>query len=491
MAAALVGVIARDPGTAADARYDLVVIGGGIYGVSLALEAVHRGLRPVLLERGDFGSGTTWNNLRIVHGGLRHLQRLDPRGARESMRERSWYLRNFPELVRPLACLMPLYGRGLRRPAVLRAALLANEVLSLDQRVLPRGRVLDRRETMERLPAVEAEGLRGAALWYDAAMPDSPRLLIEMARWAGAGGATLLNYVEATGLLQQEGRVEGVLGRDAVTGEVWEFHADVVINCAGPWSREVAARFDRDIEELFRPSLAFNVLLDRAPLVDAALAVEPPQPGSRTYFLMPWKGKVLAGTYHAPRPGGISAGPPEGEWIHRLLEDLNAAIPSLGLGESDVMRVFWGLLPAVSRGSAELALAEEIRDHRDGGGPTGLFSVSGVKFTTARKVAERVLDRIYGSSSPARPDRRPSSPAVLWDDFGGVLLSDPQAAGRAVDRMVAEEAVICLDDLLLRRTDWGLHPAAPPDVGARIRDLRPEIRDREVGSGFPGGPTDD
>jgi glycerol-3-phosphate dehydrogenase len=487
----MVGVIDRDPERAAGHRHDLAVIGGGIYGVSLALEATRRGLRPVLLERHDFGSGTTWNNLRIVHGGLRHLQRLDLRGARDSVRERRWYLRTFPELVKPLACVMPLYGRGLRRAAVLRAALFANEALSMGLRVLPPGRVLSPGETAERFPGIETDGLRGAALWYDAAMPDSPRLLIEMARWASAGGATLLNYVEATELIQQGGQVKGLRGVDALTGDSWEFQAGVVVNCAGPWSRKVAARFDRDIEALFRPSLAFNVLLDRAPLAEAALAVEPPQLGSRTYFVSPWKGRVLAGTYHAPRPGGMAAGPPEKEWIRRFLEDLNAALPALELGESDVARVFWGLLPATTECTCLLALKEEILDHGDTGGPAGLFSVSGVKFTTARKVAERVLERIYGSSRRSKLSNRPPSPALLWEDFEGILLSDREAARGIVDRLVEEEAVMCLDDLLLRRTDWGLHPAAPPDVAARIRDLRPDMRAREVAPWLAGSPSDD
>ena len=487
----MVGVIDRDPLRAAEGPHDLAVIGGGIYGVAMALEATRRGLRPVLLERGDFGSGTTWNNLRILHGGLRHLQRLDLRGARDSVRERRWYLSTFPELVQPLACLMPLYGRGLRRPGVLRAALRVNEALSADIRILPVGRVLDPEETARWFPGVEADGLRGAALWYDAAMPDSPRLLIEMARWASAGGATLLNYVEATDLLQQGGRVVGVRGLDAPTGDCLEFRADVVVNCAGPWSRMVAARFDRDIEELFRPSLAFNVLLDRAPLAGAALAVEPPEPGSRTYFLSPWKGKVLAGTYHAPRPGGIAAGPPEGEMIRCFLDDLSAALPVLELAESDVLRVFWGLLPAASPGTCRLALREEIWNHGDAGGPAGLFSVSGVKFTTARKVADRVLERIYGSTSTPGPAPRPPSRVPLWEEFEGVLRSDPEAARLTVGRIVEEESVMCLDDLLLRRTDWGLHPAAPPDVAARIRDLRPEIPAREGAPGLARNPAHD
>lgn len=481
------GVIDRDPGRAAGGRYDLAVVGGGVYGISLALEAARRGLRPVLLERGDFGGGTSWNNLRIVHGGLRHLQRFDLRGARDSIRERAWFLTTFPELVRPLVCVMPLYGRGLRRPAVLRAALLANEVLSPSRRILPPGHLLDAQETARLFPAVETDGLKGAAVWYDASMPDSPRLLIEMARWAAAGGATLLNYVEATELLESGGRVEGVRGVDALTGDGHEFRAPVVVNCAGPWCREWAARFDRDVEELFRPSLAFNLLLDRPPAADAAVAVEAREAGARTFFLMPWKGRLLAGTYHAPRPGGWAAGPPEAEHVRRFLEDLNAALPALEVEESDVLRVFWGLLPAASEATADLALSEVILDHGAAGGPAGLYSVSGVKFTTARQVAERVLKRIYGSR-PARaafPARR-SFPVPLWEAFGGLLVSDPEAARRIVDRIVEEEAVVSLEDLLLRRTDWGLHPSASGDVAAKIQALRPELEGRPAPSGVQG-----
>ncbi|MGH7573453.1 MAG: hypothetical protein ACREMK_16660, partial [Gemmatimonadota bacterium] len=219
---------------------------------------------------------------------------------------------------------------------------------------------------------------------------------------------------------------------------------------------------------------------------DHAVAVEPARPGSRTYFLLPWKGRLLAGTYHAARPGGFAAGSPEREWIRRFLDDLNAALPVLGLAEPDVMRIFWGLLPAASPGTCRLALREEIRCHVDAGGPAGLFSVSGVKFTTARKVAERVLGRIYGAMSAPDPTPRPTARIPLWEEFENVLSSDPDAARRIVDRIVKEEAVVVLDDLLLRRTDWGLHPEAPADVAARILDLRPELHVPEVAPGIPG-----
>ena len=181
-------------------QYDVVIIGGGIYGAMLMLESVRRGLKVLVLERGDFGSGTSFNNLRIVHGGLRYLQSLHLSRFRESVAERRWFLETFPDLVHPLPCLMPLYG-GLQRNRPLLAAALAvndrlsrkrNEGLGDDQR-LPNGRVLDRDETVARFPQVRTDGLVGGALWYDAVMPDCHRLQIETMRWAASAGGTALN----------------------------------------------------------------------------------------------------------------------------------------------------------------------------------------------------------------------------------------------------------------------------------------------------------
>jgi glycerol-3-phosphate dehydrogenase len=124
------GIITRDPVGAVRGRYDLIVVGGGIYGVMILLEASRRRLNALLVERDDFGGQTSFNSLRIIHGGLRYLQTLDLHRFRESVSERQWFLRTFPDLIRPLPCLMPLHGDGLRRPPVLRAALAANDFLS-------------------------------------------------------------------------------------------------------------------------------------------------------------------------------------------------------------------------------------------------------------------------------------------------------------------------------------------------------------------------
>jgi glycerol-3-phosphate dehydrogenase len=153
--------------------YDLIIVGGGIYGAMLALESVFRGLKPLLLEKSDFGAATSFNSLRIVHGGLRYLQTLDLLRHFESVRERRWFLKNFPDHVRPLPCLMPLYNKGIKRKTVFRAALLINDALSMrrnsgvmPERKLLNGKIIDRAEVVSAFPGVDEKGLKGAAVWF-------------------------------------------------------------------------------------------------------------------------------------------------------------------------------------------------------------------------------------------------------------------------------------------------------------------------------------
>jgi glycerol-3-phosphate dehydrogenase len=473
-------MIERDPGEASRVSYDLLVVGGGIHGVALTLEAARRGLRPLLLEKDDFGGGASWNSLRIVHGGLRYLQTFDLRRIRESVAERRWYLSEFPDLVFPLSCLMPLYGDGLHRPGVLRLALAVNDLLSRTMnegvpaaRALARGRVLSVQETVERFPAADREGLKGAALWHDAVIPSLQRLLIEMLHWSCACGARALNYVEGKRLVLRDGGTAGVEAVDNESGDTLLFQAPVVVNCAGPWCREVAERFDRDIPELFAFSIAFNALLDREPLSDAALAVTPRGREGRTYFLLPSNGRILAGTFHAVSTGSRPNGRVEAAMLDAFLGDLNAAIPSLAVSAEEVLRLHWGFLPAKRPGSPEQAVREVVHHHADHGGPRGLFSVSGVKYTTARRVAEKALRRILawrGGGLPAAGDgaRPAASRTVPESEVERLLESGADAVGDQVRSLVERESVLHLDDLILRRTNWGADPRRGIEIGTRI-----------------------
>ena len=473
-------MIRRDPEAASDAQLDLIVLGGGIYGAMLVFEAAKRGLRPLLLERDDFGGATSFNSLRIIHGGLRYLQSMDLPRFHESVQERRWFLQTFPDLVRPLPCLMPLYDRGLQRASVFKLALRVNDALSRrrnrgvrQDRHLPAGSILNSAATQRLFPMVDRLGLRGSALWYDACMPDSQRIVMETLRRGCALGAQTLNYVEAETLVQSGDAVQGIVARDRETGKAHEFSARVVVNATGPWSRITAQRFDRDEESLFRSSIAWNLLFDREALSDHALAVVPKREGGQTYFLHPWKGRLLAGTGHAPWNGGASSPSPSDEQLGRFVRDLNDAIPGLHLSTDEITRVFAGLLPAKDQTGSRLAVREVIIDHGRSGGPKGLFSVSGVKFTSSRRVADKCLRQIFGRRIHAR--RRDAGdllppPRMNWDFGAKALLTVKDKASWAADlrNLAAEEAVVHLDDLYLRRTtlweDKSSALALAPDV---------------------------
>ncbi|BAM02570.1 FAD-dependent oxidoreductase [Phycisphaera mikurensis] len=477
--------------SAAAARsHGLIVVGGGIQGVMVALEAARRGHRPLLLEAGDFGGATTAASLRIVHGGLRYLQSADVRRFLESVNERRWFLRHFPDLVRPLPCLMPLYGVGLRRRSTLRPALRLNDLLSLHRnRGVPRGArippagLLDRDGLLARAPGVCPRGLTGAAAWTDAQMTQPQRLVMELLRWAVSAGATALARVEALSLSLHGGAVRGVDAVDLRTGCTHHFEASGVVNAAGPWSGVLAEAFDppgaRDAEphELVRPQLSFNVLLDAPPPAgDAAVAVHagdaaagagdavrPADAAAGAQFLVPHAGgprpMTMAGTGQVPWTGatGVAggAGPtPSEAQLGEFLDRLGRAHPPLA-GVA-VRRVFAGLLPAEAAGSAEPRHRPRWIEHDRHGGPGGLISVAGVKYTTARLVAEQTLRRLLGSGLHAvRTGTGRPPPAEGW----AAARFEPTAAlAAALPGLCEAEAVSCLRDVTRGRTGWGDDP---------------------------------
>jgi glycerol-3-phosphate dehydrogenase len=282
-----------------------------------------------------------------------------------------------------------------------------------------------------------------------------------------------LNYVEATGVDRHGAGIEGVRARDAMDGRLYRFASRVVCNCAGPGSAVLAERFDRHIPDLFHPSIAFNVLLDRDPPCSSAVAVTPRRadgPSGPTYFLYPAFGGLLAGTAHAPSMGPGGPFEPDEAQIDRFLADLNVSIPGLDVRLEHVVRVFSGLLPVDVAGTTRLSVRPVIRNHGQEGGPQGLVSVSGVKFTTARRIAEQTLAAVGAPLGPLpvrRDTRRPPSD-VGFDVEGPApdLVGPAEAA--ALQRMVKHEAVMTIDDLLYRRTNWAI---TARDMGALRRRI--------------------
>jgi len=480
------GKILREPVSASAEVYDIIIIGAGIYGVLIAFEASKRGLKSLLLERDDFGGATTFNCLRTLHGGFRYLQKMDLPRFRESVAERRWFLQNFPDLVSPLSCLMPLYGKGVRRPSVLRIASLLNDTLSYRRndgvrpdKHLPAGQVINVEQTKNHFPLVDVEGLQGAVMWYDVCMPDSQLILMELLRWSCENGTTALNYVEALQLLKTSDGVAGVLATDLENGDSHEYKAPVVVNAAGPWCRDLASRFDRDEPSLFKSSIAWNMLLNKDALSSSALAITPKKPGGHTYFLLPWKGKLLAGTVHKPWSQSVDNPALPSEMIQECINDLNFAIPTLEVTREDILYHFTGFLPATNEGDAAIAVREVIFNHAEnGGGPQGLYTVSGVKYTTARLVAEKTLKLIFPEKKVQKVTSDQSFNSLSLEanthrifDFNWIPASNDDKWMNNLRPFIEEESVLHLDDLIFRRTTLWDNPKRALKIAPSICEL--------------------
>ena len=385
--------------------YDLVVVGGGIYGACAAWEGALRGLRVALVEAGDFGSATSRNSLRTLHGGLRHLQRLDLKRMRESIRERREWLRLAPHLTRPLRFILPTHGQGLRGPLVMRTALWLNDIVSADRnrgvrpdRRLARGAVLSEAAAREALPGIELPGCNGAAAWHDAVCLDTERLLLSVVSAAAAAGAHVVNYVRATGLLAHHGRIRGIRARDELSGREMELRARFVINAAGPWVEDwLPAGAGRPKAPMFRASRAFNLLTRPLPFSDGiGLTVRAHGRIDTTYFILPWNGHSLIGTRHlrcdpSTRSSGVMR-----EEVLAFVSDLNTVLGQHRLTGADVHGVFSGLLPEEEDHSGtEVALERDpqVIDHEPAG-LRGLQSIVGVKWTIAPAVAAHAVSKV-------------------------------------------------------------------------------------------------
>lgn len=473
-------MISRAPDAASAQRFDLAVLGGGIHGVCVALQAAERGARVLLLERSDFGSGASGNSLRVIHGGLRYLQHVDVARFRESVRERRWYARVFPQLLGRLSCVMPLYGEGTRRRWLMRAALTVNDTLSRDRNAgvedrlrLPPSTTFGPADMRRLFSRVRPAGLQGGAQWYDYQMRSSERILTELLHAACAAGVRALNYCEVQRLLVADQRIRGLEAADRVDGRGYAFEVDRICNCTGAQARAFAAAHDRDQPQLFIPSLAFNVLLDCEPLSEHALAVAAPEAGAPVYFLCPTPFGIWAGTEHVGRPEACHEAVVSDAEVAAFLGRINRAIPRLQLSPNNVRRVYAGLLPVHTPGGRDLTSRESFIDHGKRGGAQGFFSLTGMKFTTARAVAARAVGRMLphtraAAATDAQPPRRSLSAAtaLLLDGEKASAMS-PAEATQFIRETAAAESVVYAEDFFLRRTNW-VFSAAHPEALERL-----------------------
>jgi glycerol-3-phosphate dehydrogenase len=388
--------------------YDLLVVGGGIHGLACAYDAASRGLRVALVEAGDFGSGASFNHQKTVHGGLRALGAGRLGLAREAIRERRALARMAPWLLRPLPFLVGTYRSAIRNRLALHAAFKLDAWIGRRRNEgvepelhLPAPRLVSKAATLSLFAGVRRERLTGGAQWYDYQMVESDRLTIAFGAAADRAGADLANHAEAVEALEEGGRVAGMRVRDRLTGRSFAVSAAVTLNAAGARAGEVMAMMG--VHRPFPLLRAMNLVTSKR-ASDMALAA--PAPGGRMLTLVPWRGRAIVGTDQSNAlvgPGDAAITDAE---LDRFIADANHAFPALKLARADITLVHRGVVPAiVTGGRPDLKSSPEILDHASEGAAGGV-TVIGVKYTTARALAERttrVVARRLGRT--VRPSR--------------------------------------------------------------------------------------
>lgn len=425
---------------------DLVVVGGGITGAGVLRDAASRGLRALLVERGDFASGTSSRSSKMIHGGLRYLAEGAFRLTREACRERDLLQRQCPELVRPLPFLVPAWEESRTPLWKLRAAMLVYRALAGWRG--ERTRVMSAAEALGRAPGLREAGLRGAACYVDAEVDDA-RLVLETLKSARRLGGEAASHAELTGFLRRrDGGLAGVQLRDHVDGRELEVRSAAVVNAAGPSADRVRA-LDRPVGgPPLRPAKGVHLVVShrRLPL---DLAVIFDAPDGRPVFATPWEGVTLVGTTDE-FSDEIDEPVVRIDEVHYLLGAVNGAFPRAGLTTNDLRSVFAGVRPLAGDGGAAEA-SNVSREDRVVEDPSGLVSVSGGKLTTHRAMAERVLRqvlrrlpadvaaRVGPSTTRSQPLRqRLEEPGTLAAGLAARHGVEPAHAGALVHRWGAE-----------------------------------------------------
>lgn len=379
--------------------WDIIVVGGGATGAGVAIDAASRGYEVLLLEQSDFGKGTSSRSTKLAHGGVRYLEQGNIGLVMEALKERGLLLQNAPHLVRDLAFVVPnydwweapFYGLGLKL-----YQLLAGKY------GFGTSRILSREETLEHLPNLKTDGLRGGAVYYDGQFDDA-RLLIHMVATAFEQGATLLNYVEVTGLTKDvQGFVDGVSACDVETSNEFQASAKVVVNATGPFSDLLRLKAEPAAAPMVVPSQGIHLVFDSSFLQGESAVMVPHTSDGRVLFAIPWHGHTLVGTTDTP----IAAATLEPVAMEQEIEFILATAGQYltkAPTRDDVLSVFAGIRPLV-RATGVASTAALSRDHLINIDRSGLVTICGGKWTTYRHMAEDCVDQAATLAQlPERP----------------------------------------------------------------------------------------
>jgi glycerol-3-phosphate dehydrogenase len=479
--------------------WDMVVVGGGATGVGVAIDAAARGYSVVLLEQSDFGKGTSSRSTKLVHGGVRYLERGNISLVMEALKERGILLQNAPHLVLNLGFVVPnydwweapFYGIGLKM-----YNLLAGKY------GFGPSRILSKNETLEKLPTIRTEGLRGGVIYFDGQFDDC-RLLINLVTTAANQGAALLNYVRVTAVTTDaEGFVDGVVARDLETGEELRFKGRVVVNATGPFTDEIRRLADPSADRMIAPSQGIHLVFDGSFIAGDSAIMVPHTSDGRVMFAIPWHGHAVVGTTDTPVSEPLLEPAATEQEIDFILQT-SALYLEKKPKRGDVLSVFAGIRPLVRGGGSDNTAALS-RDHTIRIDKSGLLTICGGKWTTYRRMAEDCVNhaatlarlpdrpcttyslkihgfhlnseefgalRVYGSDAPAVTELAESH------GLSGRLHPSLPYCGAEVVWAVREEMARTVEDVLARRTRaLFLNARAAIEMASRVAALMaPEL----------------
>jgi glycerol-3-phosphate dehydrogenase len=483
-------------------QFDLVIIGGGIIGAGIARDASMRGIKTLLLEKEDFACGTTSRSSRLIHGGLRYLRQLEFGLVRQDVREREVLLHIAPHLVHPLPFVIPI-TRKIDRFS-LPFGMLLYDIMSYDKS-LPSCHRLSRRETLDREPGLESQGLAGSYLYHDCSAPFVERLCLENILSAIDHHAIALNHAKATGLLKSGSGVYGVQIKDSITGDRYEAKARIVLNAAGHWVDSIMNMFGSNQRKRIRRTKGVHML---APKLSNDAVVCFSQADGRLLFIIPWQSFSLIGTTDTDYFGNLDNIYADKEDVEYLFSEVRRAFPHLKL--EDIYYTSAGLRSLATDGSkkaSDISRAHKLVDHKQEDGIEGFISVLGGKITGYRAIAQEAVDLVskkLGVKTPCHTASipLPGAPAValteiakiaersnisditlshLAELYGSrmsqimqIMRSDSSSEQQIcphchdviaqIEYSVTEEGACTISDFMLRRTGIGLNPCQGLDA---------------------------
>ncbi|MDH5444146.1 MAG: glycerol-3-phosphate dehydrogenase/oxidase [Gammaproteobacteria bacterium] len=429
----------RDIQKLTNSEFDVLIIGGGIFGACAAWDATLRGLNVAIIEKFDFASGVSANSFKIVHGGMRYLQHFDIKRLRASCHERSSFLRVAPHLVQPLPILVPTYGHGKSGKAFLATGLYLYDFLTMDrnkgitdrQRHIPLTKLLNKHETLKEFPDLDQDGLTGSVIFCDGRMYNPTRLVLSFAQSADQHGACVANYVEAREPIYTDGKVSGIKAFDNISQKDILIRAKTVLNASGPWSEILFS----DNEKIKQPGITYSrdacfvikkQLNEKLTIAVQGKTKDPDAVLSRParhLFVSPWRNYTLIGVWHVVtdmHPEKIQVTRDE---LTNFIDEINWAYPHLNISLDDVLMWNAGLVPFGENepGSENLSYGKRshIIDHKLTDDIEGLVSIIGVRYTMGRGDSAKAVDLIQ--KKLGNPVKR--SPTDYTPVFGGDIDS--------------------------------------------------------------------